>query len=88
LCLKLAGTPNASKPLAGTCDSARCPQATHHAGHREVWAEHATTTKIFLGQLGQTRATEKRRLQDDYERARRVLTEIDRATGHAAGPAC
>jgi integrase len=88
LCLKLAGTPNASKPLAGTCDSARCAQATHHAVHRPVWAEHEKTTKIFLGQLGQTRTTEKNRLQDDYERARRVLTEIDRATGPADGPAC
>jgi len=35
--LKLADTPNATKPLAGTCDSARCPQATHHPGHRPVW---------------------------------------------------
>lgn len=34
LCLKLAGTPHADKPLAGMCDSARCPQATHHIGHR------------------------------------------------------
>ncbi|MET9735124.1 hypothetical protein ABZZ79_32125 [Streptomyces sp. NPDC006458] len=25
LCLKLAGTPNATKPLAGMCDSDRCP---------------------------------------------------------------
>jgi hypothetical protein len=39
LCLKLAGTPNADKPLAGMCDSARCPQATHHPCHRPVWAD-------------------------------------------------
>jgi hypothetical protein len=30
LCLKLAGTPTADRPLVGMCDSARCPQATHH----------------------------------------------------------
>lgn len=52
LCLKLAGTPNATKPLAGMCDSARCPQATHHACHRPIWAEHADKTKTFLGELG------------------------------------
>ncbi|MGH3196970.1 MAG: hypothetical protein ACRDNT_13755, partial [Streptosporangiaceae bacterium] len=33
LCLKLAGTPAADKPLIGMCDSARCPQATHHPCH-------------------------------------------------------
>lgn len=27
LCLKLAGTPEATEPLIGMCDSARCPQA-------------------------------------------------------------
>ena len=25
LCLKLAGTPDADRPLVGMCDSARCP---------------------------------------------------------------
>ena len=30
LCLRLAGTPDAGAPLIGMCDSARCPQATHH----------------------------------------------------------
>ncbi len=52
LCLKLAGTPTADRPLAGMCDSARCPQTTHHPRHRPVWAEHAERTKAFLGQLG------------------------------------
>ena len=52
LCLKLAGTPTADRPLVGMCDSARCPQATHHPCHRPVWAEHAERTKIFLGELG------------------------------------
>jgi len=79
LCLKLAGTPHADKPLAGMCDSARCPQATHHQIHRPVWDEHARTTKTFLGQLGPTRKTEKTRLQADYDRAARVLADIDAA---------
>ncbi|MFI9629647.1 site-specific integrase [Streptomyces sp. NPDC052042] len=77
LCLKLAGTPTANRPLIGMCDSARCPQATHHPCHRPVWAEHADRTEIFLGQLGTTRKTERARLQGDYDRALRVIAEID-----------
>lgn len=79
LCLKLAGTPHADKPLTGLCDSARCPQATHHRCHRPVWAEHAEQTKTFLAGLGPTRATEKARLQVEHQRAARVLAEIDTA---------
>jgi hypothetical protein len=80
LCLKLAGTPTADRPLVGMCDSARCPQATHHPRHRPVWAEHADKTKIFIGQLGTTHKTERTRLQADYDRALRVVAEIDAAT--------
>ncbi|MFG1710710.1 hypothetical protein ACFLIM_46865 [Nonomuraea sp. M3C6] len=80
LCLRLAGTPTAEKPLIGMCDSARCPQATHHACHRPVWAEHAERTKIFLGQLGKTRVTEHARLAADHDRALRVIAEIDAAS--------
>jgi integrase len=79
LCLKLAGTPNAEKPLAGMCDSSRCPQATHHPCHRPVWAERASTTKVFLDTLGPGRRTERTRLQADYDRARRVVNDIDAA---------
>jgi hypothetical protein len=80
LCLKLAGTPTATRPLAGMCDSARCPQATHHLTHRPVWAEHAENTKTFLGQLGKTRTAERSRLSGDYDRAQRVIAEIDVAS--------
>jgi hypothetical protein len=80
LCLKLAGTPAADKPLIGMCDSARCPQATHHPCHRPVWAQHAEQTRQLLIQLGPTRKTEKARLQGDYDRAARVLARIDEAT--------
>jgi hypothetical protein len=80
LCLKLAGTPNADRPLAGMCDSARCPQATHHPCHRPVWAEHAQQTKTFLGELGPTRKAERNRLQADLDRAQRVLDAIDNAS--------
>jgi hypothetical protein len=79
LCLKLAGTPNADRPLAGMCDSARCPQATHHTCHRPVWAEHVQQTTTFLGELGSTRKTERARLQTDLDRAQRVLDAIDHA---------
>ena len=83
LCLKLAGTPEATAPLAGMCDSARCPQATHHGVHRDAWAEHAESTRIFLGGLGPTRKTEKARLQGDLDRAARVIAGIDAATSTA-----
>jgi len=82
LCLKLAGTPHADKPLAGMCDSARCPQATHHPCHQPVWAEHAEQTKTFLGSIGPARKTERARLQADHDRALRVLTDIDHAAAH------
>ena len=82
LCLKLAGTPHADTPLAGMCDSARCPQATHHPHHRAIWAEHAQRTATFLGSLGPTRKTDKTRLQADHDRALRVLADIDRTTAN------
>jgi hypothetical protein len=79
LCLKLAGTPTADRPLVGMCDSARCPQATHHPCHRPIWTEHAERTITFLGQLGTTRKTERNRLQADYDRTLSVVAEIDAA---------
>ncbi len=83
LCLKLAGTTTAEKPMIGMCDSARCPQATHHQAHRSVWTEHAERTKTFIGQLGRTRVAERDRLTADYNRALRVISDID-AAGAAA----
>ena len=80
LCLKLAGTPPADTPLAGLCDSARCPQATHHRCHRPVWAEHAAKTEALLAELGPTRTSEKARLQAELDRTARVLADIDAAT--------
>jgi hypothetical protein len=85
LCLKLAGTPHADRPLAGMCDSGRCPQATHHPCHRPVWAEHAAQTKTFLGSLGPSRKTERARLQADLHRAVGVLDAIDTATNQTEG---
>ncbi|WP_433678749.1 site-specific integrase [Nocardia sp. CA-119907] len=82
LCLKLAGTPTADRPLAGMCDSARCPQATHHQHHRPIWAEHAEQTKTFLGDLGATRRADRTRLQADYDRAMRVIEAIDAAAAN------
>jgi hypothetical protein len=79
LCLRLAGTPDAGAPLIGMCDSARCPQATHHPRHRDVWAETVTSNTVFLGMLGRTRKTERTRLKAELDRARRVLGAIDAA---------
>ena len=85
LCLKLAGTPTADKPLAGMCDSARCPQATHHPCHRPVWADTLNNTTVFLGSLGRTHKTEHARLQTERDRAQRVLTAIDAAASTNEG---
>jgi hypothetical protein len=79
LCLRLAGTPDADKPLAGLCDSARCPQATHHPCHRDVWADHVASTAVFLAALGPARRAEKTRLQHQHDRSLRVLQQIDSA---------
>jgi len=59
------------------CDSARCPQATHHPCYRPVWAEHAAQTTAFLGSIGPGRKTERTRLQADLQRTLSVLDEID-----------
>ncbi|PJN37321.1 integrase [Streptomyces sp. CB02959] len=75
LCLKLAGTPNATKPLAGMCDSARCPQATHHPCHLPVWKSKAATTKVFLDNPRFPKG-EKVRLQPELERAQQIVDEI------------
>jgi hypothetical protein len=81
LCLKLAGTPEAEEPLIGMCDSARCPQATHHPQHRRVWAEHAENTKtVFLGNPKLSKP-ERTRAQTTFDRATRILTEIDSVAG-------
>jgi hypothetical protein len=84
LCLLLAGTPKADKPLVGMCDSARCPQATHHSRHRPVWASSAENKKVFIGKIGRGQKDEKSRLQKELDRDLRVLAEIDAATGTAA----
>jgi integrase len=85
LCLKLARTPNAGKPMIGMCDSARCPQATHHPCHRPVWADTANNTKTFLGNLSRGQKPEKTRLNAELARAERVIAQIDAAA--AATPA-
>lgn len=84
LCLILAGKTGADKPMAGMCDSARCPQATHHPCHRPVWADSAQSKKIFIGKIGRGQSAEKARLNADMERDLRVLAEIDTAAGTRA----
>lgn len=84
LCLRLAGTPDADRPLAGMCDSARCPQATHHPCHRPVWEESRQTAKVFIGSLSRRQKTERARLEVSVARAERVLAELDQAAAGAA----
>ncbi len=68
--LKLAGTPHADRPLAGLCDSARCPQATHHAEHRPVWLATATQLTTLIDGLNPRHRNEKQRLTGELERTR------------------
>ncbi|MFG2876982.1 hypothetical protein ACGFYU_18635 [Streptomyces sp. NPDC048337] len=86
LCLKIAGAPVTadSKPMAGMCDSARCPQATHHPVHRKVWADNAERTRVFLGSIPRGHKAERDRVRADLDRSLRVLDEIDAA---GTGPA-
>lgn len=87
LCLKLAGTPDADKPLLGMCDSARCPQATHHHRHRAVWADTVTKNKVFIGSLTRGQKLERTRLEAEVTRAEHVLAAIDAAARHPGPPA-
>lgn len=84
LCLKLAGTPTATAPMAGLCDAARCPQATFHPQHREAWVGCATSTEAFLGNP-RLPAAEVTRLGAEHARAQRVVDAIDAATNAGAG---
>ncbi|WP_339151249.1 site-specific integrase [Streptomyces sp. F41] len=87
LCLKLAKTKNRSQPLAGMCDSARCPQATHHPCHRPVWASAAANSRVFIGKIGRSQKAEKSRLTAEAERADQVVAGIDAALVAATGGA-
>lgn len=80
LCLKLAGTPTADRPLIGMCDSARCPQATHHPRHRPVWEKTVEQNKVFIGMLGRGQKTERKCLEAELTRAEKVLADIDAAS--------
>lgn len=81
LCLRLAQTPDASEPLLGMCDSAKCSQATHHPEHRQVWAEHAHAARtVFLGNP-RISALERDRASASVKRAERVVAGIDKAAG-------
>ncbi|QFQ97383.1 hypothetical protein F9278_15535 [Streptomyces phaeolivaceus] len=83
LCLRLAGTPDADKPLAGMCDSARCPQATHHPCHRPAWDSKARAGKVFIGGLSRGQSAERARLEASLARAEQVVAQIDQAAGTA-----
>jgi hypothetical protein len=61
------------------CDSARCPQATHHRAHRPVWDQAGRATTVFLGGLGRGQRGERQRLQAEAARAQRIVDEIDAA---------
>ena len=87
LCLRQAGTPGTDQPLLAMCDSARCPQATHHPCHREIWAEAVTQHEEFIAALPRSQATEKARLQRELDRARHVLAGIDAAAPRTGEPA-
>ncbi|ARX80611.1 hypothetical protein SMD44_00009 [Streptomyces alboflavus] len=81
LCLKLAGTPTVDRPLIGMCDSARCPQATHHPRHRPVWEKTVEQNKVFIGMLGRGQKAERTCLEAELARAEKVIAAIDAASG-------
>ena len=85
LCLKLGQAKDRSRPLAGMCDSARCPQATHHPCHRPVWASAAASSKVFIGKIGRSQKAEKTRLTAEAERAEHVVAAIDAALAATPG---
>ncbi|TDC75530.1 site-specific integrase [Actinomadura sp. 7K507] len=85
LCLRQAGTPDADQPLLAMCDSARCPQATHHPSHREIWADTVTQHQEFIATLPRSQKTERARLEAELARARRVLAGIDAAASPGKG---
>lgn len=78
LCLRLAGAADATRPLVGMCDSARCPQATHHHHHRPVWETAVKATETLLGNPRVPKG-ERLRLQAELDRSVRVLNAIDGA---------
>jgi hypothetical protein len=82
LCLKLAGTPHADRPLAGICGSARCPASHPPAGLGR--ARH--TDQTFLGSLGPARKTERARLQADHHRALAVESGVDHTAFYGTRP--
>ncbi len=88
LCLKLAKTTDRSRPLAGMCDSARCPQATHHPCHRPVWASSAANNRIFIGKISRGQKSEKVRLESEVERAESIVAAIDAALAADLGGDC
>ena len=77
---KLAGTPTATKPLAGMCDSARCPQATHHSCHRPVWAESGGASRSSSATIGRNQKTEKARLRPNWTATSEVAGRDRRRT--------
>ncbi|QJT06435.1 hypothetical protein G9272_44215 [Streptomyces asoensis] len=79
LCLKLADSADRSQPLAGMCDSARCPQATHHSCHRDTWATAALSGRAFISKIGRGQKTERARLMAEAERAEHIVAAIDAA---------
>ncbi|GAA1959314.1 hypothetical protein [Catenulispora subtropica] len=78
LCLKLAGRTGESRPLAGMCDSARCPQATHHPCHKPVWLSAAGNTQSLIDNPRIGKA-ERLRLVPERDRALAVVADIDSA---------
>ena len=54
---------------------------SHHARHRPVWAEHAQNiNSVFLGNPRPSKP-EQSRARAAFDRAQRVLAEIDAAAG-------
>jgi hypothetical protein len=56
------------------------PTGTHHPQHRQAWADQAKSTQaVFLGNP-RLAPLERRRAQDTYDRAMRIVDAIDAAS--------
>ncbi|MYZ35958.1 MULTISPECIES: hypothetical protein [unclassified Streptomyces] len=75
LCLKLAGTPTADRPLIGNVRLGPLPP-DHPSREKTV-----EQNKVFIGMLGRGQKAERARLEAELIRAEKVIADIDAASG-------
>lgn len=79
LCLKHAGTPEATAPLTAICQPTRCPNACITQRHKPVW-EHAAEQACALLREKRLPGPQRVALQQDLDRCTTVLLGIGAPT--------